>query len=274
MKIRICSVFLALILLISPTIACGNNASIQAENDRLAAEQAASEQASRDKADAEQAEADRLAAEQAAKEQAEADRIAAEKAAAEKRSQEAFDNAKIAYEALCEAAEITNSVMSSVYGAWYFGIYKAKDSTTATVLTNLAKEVRLTKSELSAGLTAVAKEFSMSESTILWAMVTTNKDISNYVFCLDVVDFAYKINGTYDEIQKNIDAANAVLKKMTAEFDDYKHYPTLKEFYSKVLSYAEFAQSPTGSFQQLSPTKAEYENSIRTYRIDLSFVFE
>ena len=59
------------------------------------------------------------------------------------RTQKAFDIAKEAYTELCNAADLTISVMDSVYGAWYFGIYKAGDSTTSSVISDLAKETSL-----------------------------------------------------------------------------------------------------------------------------------
>jgi hypothetical protein len=189
------------------------------------------------------------------------------------RDQKAFDTAKDAYTELSNAADLTISVMDSIYGAWYFGIYKAKDSSTTTVIADLAKNTSLSQSDLQKALKSTADKYDVSEATLLWALADKADSISSWQFCLDVVKEAYSINGTFDRIQSSIDTADASLKTMTAEFDDYKHYPTLKDFYSKVASYAEFAQSPTGSFQQLKDTISDYENSIRTYRTDLSFVF-
>lgn len=190
------------------------------------------------------------------------------------KDQQAYDTANEAYLNLCSAADLTISVMDSVYGAWRFGIYDADDSTSSTVLTNLAKETSLSKSELEAGVKSLAESFDVSESNLLSALVSESKDISNWQFCLYVVHEAYNANGVFDEIRTNIDAANNALKTMTANYDDYKHYPALKEFYSKISSYFEFAENPSGSFQQLANTINDYENSIRTYRSDLSFIFK
>lgn len=193
---------------------------------------------------------------------------------ASRRDQEAFDTAKEAYTSLCEAADMTVSVMSSVYGAWYFGIYKADDSSSSNVVANLAKEVALSQSELDAGVKSLATTLSVDESTLKYAMYKGTGDTKAWQYCLFVVNESYVVNGNFGDIQSKIDTANAALKTMTNEFDDYKHYPTLKEFYAKVSSYAEFSQNPSGSFQQLKDTINDYENSIRTYRSDLSFVFE
>ncbi|MBP7212939.1 MAG: hypothetical protein KBA03_01770 [Anaerolineaceae bacterium] len=198
----------------------------------------------------------------------------AEAQAAAIKDQKAFDTAKEAYTALSNAADSTISVMDSIYNAWYFGIYDADDSSPETVISDLAKEVPLSREELDAGLQSLAKELDDDESGLLRLMASDSRNVSNWQWLLYLINESYNVNGKFDEIQENIDLANVALKTMTAEFDDYKHYPALKELYSKVVSYAEFAQSPTGSFQQLSGTITDYENDIRTLRSDLSFVFD
>lgn len=198
----------------------------------------------------------------------------AEAQAAAIKDQKAFDTAKEAYTALCDVADSTFSVMDSVYGAWRFGIYETRGSFPALVILNLAKQIPLSREELDVGLESLAKNLNVTEDDLLLWMTTDNKNVSNWQWLLYLVGESYNTNGVFEEIQENIDIANAALKSMTAEFDDYKHYPALKEFYSKVVSYAEFAQSPSGSFQQLSGTISDYENDIRTLRSDLSFVFD
>ena len=192
----------------------------------------------------------------------------------EKKTQEAFDTAAIAYSALCEAGDMTVGVMKSVYGAWYFGIYKAKDSLSVNVVANLANEVVLTKSELEAGVKSLTSKLSTDETTVKHAMCDGLGNITAWEFSLQVIYESYEANGSYDDIQSKIDAANAALKTMTNEFDGYKHYPTLKELYAKVSAYYEFTKNPTGSFQQLKDTMSSYENDIRTLKSDLSFVFD
>ena len=190
------------------------------------------------------------------------------KAAEDKKTQEAFDTAKNAYTALNEASDFVVGVMDSVYGAWYFGIYKADDSTTTNVISNLSKETHLSTSELSAAVKSLTESIGVSE--YLWEFSMTD----DWQYCLYTVNEAYVLNGVIGEIQQKIDTANAALRTMTNEFDDYKHYPTLKDYYAKVTSYFEFAQNPTGSFQQLKDTINSYETDMRTLKSDLSFVFE
>ena len=196
------------------------------------------------------------------------------RAVEEQKTQEAFDTAKKAFTSLCEANDIVVSVMNSIYGAWYFGIYKADDSSSTTIIINLAKEVALSESELNAGVTSMASRLSVKESTLKYAMNKGVGDSKAWEYCLYAVNESYIVNGSFDKIQTNINIANAALKTMTNDFDDYKHYPTLKELYAKISAYYVFAQSPSGSFQQLKDTINGYENDIRTLISDLSFVFE
>lgn len=194
--------------------------------------------------------------------------IAAQEVAA--KDQQAFDTAKESYQSLCDAADSVIDVMDSVYGAWYFGIYKADDSSTSKVVSDLAANTSLSTSEIDAAIKSIEESTGFGESLFKYLLI----DDDAFSYCLYVVKEAYELNGVFDSIKNNLDAANTALKTMTADFDDYKHYPTLKQFYSKVSSYAEFSQSPSGSFQQLKDTISDYENDIRTYRQDLSFVFD
>ena len=189
------------------------------------------------------------------------------------KDKKAFVIAQEAYEELCSAADLTISVMSSIYGAWYFGIYKSKDSS-SSIMTDLAMETKLSVFEIKAGADSLVENYFVSESTLQSVLLGKNDDIKSFQYCTAIVDEAYRLNGVFDEIQECISAAYSALKTMTADYDDYKHYPTLKEFYAKVSSYAEFADNTTGSFEQLKTTMTDYENSIRTYRSDLAFVFD
>jgi len=190
------------------------------------------------------------------------------------KDKQAFEIANGAYEKLCTASDSTITVMTDIYEAWRFGIHDADDSTVSTVIDDLSKHTSVSKNDLEAGVASFAKQFDSTEKTLLYAMVNGSGDVQSWQWCLMVMEEAYKINGTYDNIRTNIEEANTALKTMTTEYDDYKHYPTLKEFYSKVSSYFDFAENPSGSFNQLVDTKNDYENSIRTYRSDLDFIFK
>lgn len=80
------------------------------------------------------------------------DKIYAEAQAAqeEKKKQEIYDNAKLAYEKLNDVADLCIDGMDDIYGAWYFGIYKADDTKSyESVFDNMAKETpHFTSSEL------------------------------------------------------------------------------------------------------------------------------
>ena len=208
---------------------------------------------------------------------------------AKSKEQAAFDNAQKAYDALCDAADETISIMNSVYGAWYFGIYKLSDyktSKSAGKLSGFAKETGLSELTIKNAineyyvnyfkiLSGDTEEFKELDKETMDILVDSHiYGIEDFNGCLELVYLVFEAEGITNNLNENLTIAKDTLKIMTNDFDDYKHYPTLKDFYSKVSSYAEFAQSPSGSFQQLKDTINDYENSIRTYRTDLSFVFD
>ena len=95
-----------------------------------------------------------------------------------------------------------------------------------------------------------------------------------FTYAVIIVEQAYINNGTVQRLNDALANAKNELKTMTQEYSDYSEYPNLKSYYSEVSSYAEFAQNPNGSFEQLKTTIETYEREIRTYKSDMSFVFE
>ena len=88
------------------------------------------------------------------------------------------------------------------------------------------------------------------------------------------METVFKNNGTYTKAEELLASAKESLKSVTNDYSDYTGYPTLKSYYSEVSSYLEFAKSPSGSFSQLKTTIDNYETKMRTYKSDLSFIFD
>ena len=198
--------------------------------------------------------------------------LAAQEAA--RRDREAFDTAKEAYTALCEAADETIALIDDIYESWLFGIYDADECTSSTIVSTLAKEIGVSVGAMEDAVESYATSMEVDADTVKYVMINGAGSSSAWQYCLHVTQQIYKDDGTIDNINSKIQSANAALKTMTSDFDDYKHYPILKDFYSKVSSYASFAQELGVSFEQLKNTITDYENSIRTYKSDLSFVFD
>ena len=176
------------------------------------------------------------------------------------RKEQIYHNAKTAYDKLNEAASICIKGMDDIYGAWYFGIYKADDCTTLNLYTKFAAE---TPHFSSSQLELAAKALNLNTYTVK----------SDWQYCLDVVEIAILADGSYDKLDFLLADARSVLQELTETYGDYEYYPKLKDLYSKVSSYAEFFKSPSGSFKQLADTINDYENTIRTYQTDIGFLF-
>lgn len=174
----------------------------------------------------------------------------------EQRKQKVYENAKLAYEKLNEAAQLCIDGMDDVYGAWYWGIYKATDATSSTTFSNLAKETpHFTAKELEAvGLSAYTVK-------------------SDWQYALLTVELALAARGDYDTVKTKMSEAQTLLQELTTTYDDYTYYPKLKDYYAAVDSYVTFFLEPTGSFNQLADTVNNYETNIRTYQSDVGFLF-
>lgn len=176
--------------------------------------------------------------------------------------QEQFDFANDAYNDIVEAGDLCVEIMDAIYGAWYFAIYESDDYSGYRLLNAFASEVGLDSSEISAAMT------SLGISSTYYSIL---EDFSSAVI---IVETVFKNNGTYTKAEELLASAKDSLKSVTNDYSDYTGYPTLKSYYSEVSSYLEFAQSPTGSFSQLKTTIDNYETNMRTYKNDLSFIFE
>lgn len=174
-----------------------------------------------------------------------------------------YECGKKAYDELVTASEICKAMGDGVYGAWYFAIFEADDYSSYNIVNEFASATGVSVSDLN----KVMESIGYSAQLLPYAL----EDFSTAVV---MVEEAYKINGTVERLDNALTQAKNELKTMTQEYSDYSHYPTLKSFYSEIDSYATFLKSPTGSFDQLKSTIENYENQIRTYKSDLSFVFE
>ena len=174
-----------------------------------------------------------------------------------------FECGKKAYDELVKASTICEDMGDALYGAWYFAIYEADDYSGSSRISAFASETGLSSSDIY----AVGEEMGYNSTLLPYAL----DDFSTAVY---VVLAVYEANGKTEELNTALANAKTELKTMTEKYSDYSQYPSLKSFYSEVDSYATFLKSPSGSFEQLKTTIETYEKSIRTYKSDLSFVFE
>ena len=174
----------------------------------------------------------------------------------EQRKQKVYENAKSAYEKLNEAAQLCIDGMDDIYGAWHWGIYKAKNAYSGLVFYDLA---------------SATPHFTSAELEATGYSETLVKGDWNYA--VFAVEKALTTRGDYDTVKTKMSEAQSILHELTTTYDDYTYYPKLKDYYAAVDSYVTFFLSPTGSFSQLADTVNNYETNIRTYQSDVGFLF-
>ena len=175
-----------------------------------------------------------------------------------------FENSKVAYTKLNEAAAICNRAMSDIYEAWRWGIYEWDDKKThdqnATALQR-AIDIDLQK--------GVGEDSTPGSFIRLYSILYD----SEWQGCIDLVVASYYASGLYQETETLMSEAQQALKAVSESNADYQYYPMLKQYYAKVSAMFEFVKSPSGSFEQLKTTKNNYANDILNFQGDLSFVF-
>lgn len=197
--------------------------------------------------------------------------------------EEVFSISQQAYNDLTEAFDLTSTYGSDIYNAWYEGIFNSKKLS----VSYLSSKTSLSEEDVKNGVAASslggvdayeqASEEERSEAQegadeLLDFIGELGGDYA-YSSAVGSVVAAYGVNGTSDKISSLLSNAKDALRTISDEYSDYEYYPTLKDYYSAVNAYFDFCESPTGSFQQLSDTRNNYENDAREYQNDLDFVF-
>lgn len=174
--------------------------------------------------------------------------------------------AENAYRDLIEAHNLCIDVMDSIYGAWYFSIYKYDDYIGSTGFSEFCDEANMDSTEL---INAISDFFGYSVSKS-----SAYRLFEEFEYSTHFVIIVFEENGTYEKINEHLSNAKELLKSVTSESSDYTGYAVLKSYYSEIMAYYEFCKSPTGSFSQLKTTVDNYETNLRNYKNDLSFIFE
>lgn len=182
-----------------------------------------------------------------------------------------FESASMAYFYLTIANQLCDDIMDSIYGAWYFAIYKADDYLNINSCLNaFCAQANLDFDDTVVALNDVLAYMGYSNPTGTQQLATL-RTIST---AIDVVIQTYINYETYNSIDVNLANAKEALKSVTNNYADYTGYPTLKMYYSEILSYADFCKSPSGSFEQLKTLINTFDSNLRYYKNDLSFIFD
>ncbi len=191
----------------------------------------------------------------------------------EKEKEAEFTAASSAYKSLISVNASCEIIMDSIYGAWYYTIYEEDDHLYYdSALSAFCSRTGLKKDAVSA---AVEKELNILHASGLEKSdYARNSILSVTRTAINVVLGVYEDAGILELMDKDLESAKESMKSVTAKYDDYTGYATLKSYYSEVSSYFEFCKNPTGSFNQLQTTIENYENNCRKYKSDLGFIFD
>ena len=148
-------------------------------------------------------------------------------------TQVAFTSAQTTYNNLISAYEKIDAIGSDIYEAWRMGVYETPS------ISNLDEELNLSYEELSTAAKSLADgSYLYSVDSVFYLF----GDVSKFSICVELVEEAYKLKGTYEEIDNLLASAKSEMKTMSEQYSDYEHYDNLKKMYSIVDSYAEFCK--------------------------------
>lgn len=179
--------------------------------------------------------------------------------------------AQKAYGSLSEAHELIIEMMDAIGDGWRFAIYDAEDYTSYdSCVLMLAVKTGLLVTELKKATDEVANELGYSQPADIVKLAL----LRNFSVVVAIVQQVFTDNGKYDKVDELLSDAKTSIKSITKDYEDYTGYSTLKSYYSEISAYAEFCKEPTGSYQQLSTTRDNYETNLRNYKNELSLILD
>ena len=182
------------------------------------------------------------------------------------------ESVKEAYNSLNNAFTLTSTVMDDIYKSWYFTVYTA----------NKFDSSGWGGFELQGINTAYADAIGREYGVVSQACVDafnldwTNRSKFNAVvkdvsYSVALIKQILKNEGIYSYIEVEMQKAKDALKDVNKDNDCYED---LMEYYTEMLSFKEFAESPSGSFSGLESTVSSYEKNIQGYKNKLSIYID
>ncbi len=182
--------------------------------------------------------------------------------------------AKDAYRYLNSAVESTDLVMTTVLDAWYFAINHNDDEyglDYSSGCYDFSKEVGIPSSgDVSKAMNSVLEGTTyeaLGEKYYGMAFSEPSYCVACALKCLENA----QITGKLDEVMSE---TKTMIKEIMESNPDASYLDTLKQYYSEVESYREYATNPTGSYLDAQSTVETYRSNLKSYKNDLSFELE
>jgi hypothetical protein len=159
---------------------------------------------------------------------------------------------------LDKAASSCDTVMDSIYGSWYFQVYKADDYYNKSILQPYASYSGISASKVKK---IIKKEYGETDGAGIAACIQV------LGYNLGIVNTYYTDKGTFDKIENNLKKAKTNINKVK----DSKEKKQLQKYYKAVNKYYKFVKSPTGSFAQLGSKMDSLKEAVEDCQEDLSW---
>lgn len=172
-------------------------------------------------------------------------------------SQKINETAQLSYDLIECAESLCKSGMGIISSAWHFGIWDAPECETSTVIEKLSAQIGFEVSFIEENGNYTADE-----------LINGDGNFGGWEFCLMTAENCLSASGTYTSVNEALDAARDLIREIP---DDYENYQNLKEYYTKVASYAAYFENVTGSYNDLIEAITEYEDDIKAAKAPLLF---
>lgn len=167
---------------------------------------------------------------------------------------------KKAKKCLSDANKDCETIMDSIYGSWYFQVYKADNYFNSNILTPYSEATGIPKSKVK----SIIKEICGADAdgyTMAAAIQTLSYNIT-------IVTTYYEQKGTYKKISNNLKNAKKYIKKMSNSASKKKLY---QDYYNAVNKYYKYIDDPSGSFSELDNKIDSFEEKISDCQEELSW---
>lgn len=192
---------------------------------------------------------------------------------------DSLQTAKEAYAGLGVVATGADLVMTSVYKAWAYSIDDAQDEH-YRYMSMFAKDVGLDNDKAEKAYYEVIKGTlydrykEMYDNGDILMYDGMMRGLTDASIVIDTVMHYYQNDGYLDLLSESLAESKEKIQKVSQENPNASYLQDLKDYYTKVELYKDFALSPSGSFIELSSRMEEFRTDIKEYQSKLSFDLE
>lgn len=175
---------------------------------------------------------------------------------------------KEAYNSLNKAFTLTSAAMDDIYKSWHFTIYESSNYDTSGYYYGHIDLDYADYMGRDYGVVVDSFEKIYDKScTSEWFKAAISKVSTGVSLIIQIL----KDEGVYSAIDTEMEKAKEALKGVAKDNDCYED---LMSYYTEMLSFYEFAESPSGSFSGLESTVSSYEKNIQGYKNKLSIYID